>query len=278
MLRRTTIVAVILLGACHPESASPLSDCIDPPPLDLGPLLDAIDPHCAVDACTGGEGTEYCRFWLPFDALTTAQLAREPQACLDALVDEIHCRERTACTGGCEHEVATTEAACELSMPPSGPEPFDDARALCETRISCGLTPGDPRFEFDVEECEAELGARVWVEDQLVDPSCGCQLQELFRCLANADLSCDPGPAEEDAACPEESGAYSLCTTGTRCRRVGGSGSPTSCEDSISCGGTVYEASCVDGEGCTCTVGGAPGPAVAAEGCEAALRECGAPL
>jgi len=276
-MRCSFIVALVFFGACESDGSDPTPECPAAPTLHIEPLLDAVDPYCAVDECTADEGSEYCRFWLPFDALTRAQLSVEPQACLDALVDQLECRERTACGAGCEAERAAAEAPCELSMTPSVPEPFEGARALCEARVFCGVTPGDPGLEFDVAECQAEQGARLWVQDWFADLGCACELQDLLSCLARADLSCDPGRAEETAACPAESSTLSLCETGSRCVRLAGSGSADRCEEEVSCDATVYEASCTDGA-CSCTVGGAPGPAIGATECEGALRECGAPL
>ncbi len=105
-----------------------------------------------------------------------------------------------------------------------------------------------------------------------------CELAALRRCFGGTDLVCSGSFAEVDAACPDESGAFNLCATGTICARLGGGGGPTSCTEEISCGGTVYEVSCEDGS-CSCTAGGEAGPAVTATDCtDDAFRECGAPL
>lgn len=277
MKRRALSVAILLIGACDADDPSPVSDCVAPPVLRIGPLLDAAESHCAIDACTGGEGADYCRFWLPFDALVTAQLAVEPQACLDALTARLTCLTSTSCAGGCDAEVAAAEAPCELSTAPNVPEPFDGARTGCVRQADCFTTPGDDEYDLEIAECLAEQGARVWLADDASEPSCGCELQAFLSCLDGADLTCDPTAREEDIACPDESAALQLCTTGWSCVMLGGGGGPSSCDEAASCSGTLYEVSCTEGD-CSCTVDGSPGPALTASSCEqAAFRECGAP-
>jgi hypothetical protein len=276
VIRAEALVAVLVLAACSSDPDPDLSMYLAPPPLRLDPVFTAAEAYCSVEACHGGD-PDGCRYFVPFDVLVTAQLAPEPQRCLDAFVAQIECETADGCAGTCTDERATTETRCASSMDPSVPEPFDGARALCEARVFCDVVPGDPALEFDVAECQAEQGARLWVEDRLGDPGCTCELQDLLGCLATVELSCDPGPAEENAACPDQSGALSLCETGTQCVRLDSSTSPTACEAAVSCDATIYEASCMGGE-CSCTVGGAPGAVLGATDCEDALRECGAPL
>lgn len=175
---------------------------------DIAALSEPVLRLCAAAECDDYSQSE-CAFYLRYDSLKGARFSEDPEACFDALVVYFDC---LADAGSCYEEScdAPEEACVSAAQLPSirVPEALEPTREACEFLADCDIAPGSTDRLLAIADCQADMVSRaeIFLEDR--GKACAQSFIDFIACLGRADLSCDAGGEEEDAACPRESAGF----------------------------------------------------------------------
>ncbi len=204
---RCALGAALVLASCSGSSGSSLIGLGDE--FDIAALSDVVLRLCGETQCTDYSHPE-CEFYLRYDTLTWARFSEEPDVCFAALLSELDC---LAETGSCSEERCfAPDDACQLTTEApdiSVPEALEPAQVTCDWWVGCEVARFEAERDEAVAECQADLIAQAEIYQHDRGPACAERFVDLVVCIGNAQLSCDADGDDEDAACPEESTAFS---------------------------------------------------------------------
>ena len=175
---------------------------------DITALSEPVLRLCAEAEC-GDYSQSECEFYLRFDALAGARFTEDPEACFNAVVAHFKC---LAEAGSCDEEscAAPVGNCIPAAQVPSirVPEALEPTQEACEFLADCDIAQRFIDRPLALAECQAHMVSRaeIFLEDR--GRACAQSFIDFIACVGRADLSCDFGGEEEDAACPQESAAF----------------------------------------------------------------------
>lgn len=201
------LAAAFVLGSCAGSSGSSLAGLGDE--FDIAALSDVVLRLCDEMQCSDYSQSE-CEFYLRYDNLVWARLSEEPDVCFAALMSELEC---LAEAGSCsERSCFAPDDACQLAMEApdiSIPEALEPTRETCEQWADCDVARFEAERDEAIAECRADLIAQAEIYQHDRGAACAQRFVDLTVCIGRAELSCDADGDDEDAACPQESAAFS---------------------------------------------------------------------
>jgi len=202
----SVVAAVSMLASCDQSSGEAPAGLGDE--FDVTALSEPVLRLCAAAACDDYSQSE-CEFYLRYDGLRGARFSEDPEACFNALVAHFDC---LADAGSCYEE--SCDAPGGACVPAAQlpiirvPEALEPTREACEFLADCDVAQGFTERPLAIADCQADMVSRaeIFLEDR--GTACAQSFIDFIACLGRAGLSCDAGGEEEDAACPQESAAF----------------------------------------------------------------------
>ena len=205
--RTCALAAALVLGSCSGSSGSSLAGLGDE--FDITALSDVVVRLCGETQCSDYSESE-CEFYLRYDTLTWARFSEEPDSCFAALTAELDCMaEADSCV---EERCFAPDDACQpMTEAPDilVPEALEPTQATCEWWAECEVARFDAERDEAIAECQADLIAQAEIYQHDRGAACAQRFVDLTVCIGRAELSCDADGDDEDAACPQESAAFS---------------------------------------------------------------------